>query len=300
MHICISGNLGSGKSTVSHILQEKLGFEVYSTGTVQRKVAAQLGIGTLELNELMAKDHHYDDLIDKATEALAQERLDSPVIFDSRMAWHFVKDAFKVYMVVDPVIAAERVINSSRGKVEAYGNTEEALYKLKERAYLENRRFQDLYGIDNFDYRNYNLIVDSTCVSPEKASQVICDEYMKFCTCPIHDTILLLSPQSLFPLRSIQNVNQSEVERCAKKHSYLTECISVIPFESYHYVSEGFVHVLAAVKNRVTYLRTKPQYSESASELASRFSKLSIFDLHKAERIANFTYLSYPEHYCLS
>ena len=35
MHITITGNLGSGKSTISKIIQEKYGFEIYSTGTIQ-------------------------------------------------------------------------------------------------------------------------------------------------------------------------------------------------------------------------------------------------------------------------
>ena len=37
--ISLAGDLGSGKSTVGAILAEKLSAAVYSTGTIQRKIA---------------------------------------------------------------------------------------------------------------------------------------------------------------------------------------------------------------------------------------------------------------------
>ena len=51
MLISITGRLGSGKSTVCGILNQKYGFEIFSTGTINREFARRLGITTLELNE---------------------------------------------------------------------------------------------------------------------------------------------------------------------------------------------------------------------------------------------------------
>jgi len=302
MHICVAGNLGSGKSTVCDILKKKYGFEVYSTGTIQRELAAKRGIGTLELNTLMAKDPQYDHLIDGAIADLSQRQSNPPIIFDSRMAWNFVKDAFKVYMVVDPIVAAGRVAHSSRGNVESYENMEDALHKLKERALLENERFRQLYQVNNFNYRNYHLIIDSSCASPEKVSQVIYDEYLKYCACPTPDTLLLFSPRSLFPLQAARSLNQDEVERCIRNCAYLTEPITVVPFEFYHYILGGLPHMLAAAINQVEFLRAKlPDLGEdslTASELGLHISKLSTSDLHEFERIGNFKFFSYPERYC--
>ncbi len=53
MHITLTGNLGSGKSTICKILREEYGFEIYSTGTVQRKIAEEFGVSVLEMNKLM-------------------------------------------------------------------------------------------------------------------------------------------------------------------------------------------------------------------------------------------------------
>ena len=57
MHITITGNLGSGKSTICKILEDKFGFEIYSTGKVQRELARQMNMTTLEMNQLMCSDH---------------------------------------------------------------------------------------------------------------------------------------------------------------------------------------------------------------------------------------------------
>ena len=47
MHITLTGNLGSGKSTICKILEKDYGKEIYSTGKVQRAIAAEMGINVL-------------------------------------------------------------------------------------------------------------------------------------------------------------------------------------------------------------------------------------------------------------
>ena len=73
MHITLTGNLGSGKSTVAKILEAKYGLEIFSTGKVIRSIADELGISVLEMNELMSKDPQYDHMIDDKTAAISRE-----------------------------------------------------------------------------------------------------------------------------------------------------------------------------------------------------------------------------------
>ena len=47
-HITLTGNLGSGKSTICKILESQYGYEIYSTGKVQRSLATQLVISESE------------------------------------------------------------------------------------------------------------------------------------------------------------------------------------------------------------------------------------------------------------
>lgn len=174
MHITLTGNLGSGKSTICKILKEKYGFEVYSTGTVQRKLAAEFGLSVLEMNKLMCSDHKYDHLIDDTTAKISRENPDKNIVFDSRLAWNFVEKSFKVFLTVSIDEAARRVFaDASRGNVETYKDVDECREKLRERAENENLRYADIYGIHYFDFSNYNLILDSSYADPELLAQTI-------------------------------------------------------------------------------------------------------------------------------
>ena len=74
MLISITGKLGSGKSTVCGILKEKYGFEIFSTGTINREFARSLGISTLELNERLKEDPALDKEIDGTVTRLSIEK----------------------------------------------------------------------------------------------------------------------------------------------------------------------------------------------------------------------------------
>ena len=130
MLISITGRLGSGKSTVCNILKERYGFEIYSTGAVQREYARGLGISTLELNQRMAEHPNLDAEIDNMVTKISLERADEKLIFDSRMAWHFAKNTFKIFLTIDPCEAAARVMLNQRGDEEKYASAEEACEKL--------------------------------------------------------------------------------------------------------------------------------------------------------------------------
>ena len=73
MHITLTGNLGSGKSTLSKILEAEYGYEIFSTGKVIRKIAEEHGLSVLEMNELMNKDPKYDHEIDDTTARISRE-----------------------------------------------------------------------------------------------------------------------------------------------------------------------------------------------------------------------------------
>jgi len=182
MHITITGRLGSGKSTICKILSATHGFTLYSTGAIQREIAQQRNISTLEMNSLMATDLSFDHAIDDAVKKISIDRASETIIFDSRMAWHFAVNSFKVFVNVDPLVAAQRVISDQRGDVEIYADLEDAKNKLMERAKLENERFIEIYGVDYFDYSNYDLVIDSTNASQETLADLVYDRFTEFST----------------------------------------------------------------------------------------------------------------------
>ncbi len=82
--ISITGDLGSGKSAVSRLLQRETGFEIFSTGKIQRDIAAQRSMTTLELNKYSEAHPEIDEEIDNFSRNLGVRG--ASVIVDSRMA----------------------------------------------------------------------------------------------------------------------------------------------------------------------------------------------------------------------
>lgn len=168
--VTLSGDIGGGKSSVARILKETLGFQLISAGGIQREIAAGMGLTTLQLNEWSAKDRSVDDKIDSHTQALGVSG--DRIIVDSRLAWHFIPAAYKVFLSVDPMVGAARVFEASRSD-EFHGSLTEAQENNFARTRLEAVRYHTLYGIELRDYRNYDLVVDTSYVSPQMVADVI-------------------------------------------------------------------------------------------------------------------------------
>ena len=179
MHITITGRLGSGKSTVAKILVEKHGYTYYSTGNIMRELAQEAGISILEYNQRCVSDPTEDKKIDDRTRevAIRMQEQGENLIFDSRMAWFFAPDTFKVYVTVDPCVAARRVGIDPRPGEPC---SECEIYEeLEQRSKVEQQRFIQFYGegADYYDWNNFNLIVDSTSRTPDEIAAIIWTSY---------------------------------------------------------------------------------------------------------------------------
>ena len=301
MFLTIAGKLGSGKSTICNILAKKHGFEIYSTGKIQRKIAIDMGISTLELNELMRQDSQYDDLIDKEVVRISKERKGDNIIFDSRMAFHFVDDAYDIFSTIDPVEAARRVMLNPRGSEEKYVNQLDAKNQLLERSKLENIRFREIYHVDNLDYNNYNLVIDTSWSAPEVLADIIyeaaCDNSNK------RKKQILISPKSLYPTEKIGNINMEKVEKYRHQSMGQEESIIVVCFENFHYLINGHHKVLAAVLNKEEFIEaeiinySKYPFYKNKDNLISELKYVGKSTLYDYEDIAGFRYKSYPEYY---
>ena len=180
MLISITGKLGSGKSTVCNLLKDRYGFEIYSTGAFQREVARKMGITTLELNKRLREDPSLDYIIDDAVKQMSIEKAEEKLIFDSRMAWHFAVKSFKIFLTIDPREAARRVMLNQRGSEEFYADENEACEKLIERSQVEQARFMQIYGVDYYDFNNFDLIVDTTARTPDEIFDIIVAAYESY------------------------------------------------------------------------------------------------------------------------
>lgn len=177
MNLTLTGNLGSGKTTICNILKEK-GYEIVSTGKIFRDIAAEKNVSVIELNEMAKKDRSIDDLLDNKTTELGKT-LDN-VVFDSRLAWNFVPESFKVFLLVDTEEAARRVFQDSERNAESYESVAAAKEGLLNRAGLEKARFLDLYQINYYNASNYNLVIESTAAKPEEIAEEIIKQFENY------------------------------------------------------------------------------------------------------------------------
>ncbi len=276
MHITMAGKLGSGKSTIAKLLCERHGFEIYSTGKIQRELAKSFGVSTLEMNQMMSKDTKYDHMIDDKVTRISLERASDKLLFDSRMAWHFAKNTFKVFFTIDPQIAALRVMNNPRGAEETYIDVDDAREKLILRGLVENARFKEIYGTDNLSYSNYDLIVDTSYATPDQISKLIYDEYELFCKAPEEYTQkMYFSPKSLYPT-------------LAPGEFAVGEDVSVCCENGYNFIISGHVIVLDAIKAGSLYISVR--LGTSKSRCAPSLEVIKSFEEQGA-----FKYPSYPK-----
>jgi cytidylate kinase len=198
--IAITGDLGSGKSTVCRALHERYGLQPFSTGTIQRKIAVDMGMTTYDLNKYMETHPEIDQLIDGGLKELS--RANDNIAIDSRMAWHFVENTFKVFLTTDETVAAQRIMNDQRGPSEAYADLADAAAHLKARAASENYRYQEKYGVDCYRLSNYDLIIDATEIAPEDTADLIMEAYTRWAEGD-HTQYCWVSPRCLYPTRCL-------------------------------------------------------------------------------------------------
>ena len=303
MHISIAGRLGSGKSTIAAILKERYGFSVYSTGAIHREIALSHKVSTLEMNNLMAHDLSYDHAIDDAVKRISVEKANETIIFDSRMAWNFAEHSFKVFVFVDPIIAAERVILNQRGEEEYYRDIEDARAKLIERSKVENKRFIDIYGVDSFDYSNYNLIIDSTYISADEVADIVMERFEEYLSLNTETNNIFMSPESLYPLVSAKDISDEMLSLYMADKDIITDIVSIIEFDGYHYITDGNLKVLASALQKVKLIKVlmvnKRRFIEfeSKDNLARNIKKAGMLVVHRFEELGHFKYMSYPDWY---
>ncbi len=272
MNITITGNLGSGKSTVCKELA-KIDYRIISTGTIFREIAKERGLSVKELNEEVNKEiaagkHDIDDMIDNRSKKLGEE-LDNAV-FDSRLAWNFVGTSFKVFLTVDINEAAERVFHDNRD-TETYASVQECKQALLERQLLEQKRFEKLYGIDYYNMCNYNLVLETTNAAPEVIAKEILKQFESYKKQEFTRR-MLLNPTSVYPTEADKPLSDEKVEVALKNNEW--------------YVLSGQDKLLEAIRAKQPFV-----YAEAIEREIPETEQSVIEEFEKA---GAFCYKRYP------
>lgn len=247
--ISLAGDLGSGKSTVSEILIERLGAEYYSTGAIVRSVAEKRGMTVVELNKYMEThpelDHEIDDGIAKLSD------VDKLLIIDSRMAWHFTKGTFKVYLSVDVETSALRIMNANR-RGEHAATLEETIKETKARRESEKKRYFEQYGVNIKDLTNYDLVVDTTVATPAEVAERIIDGFLRWQEDKSYKMAYISTERINFPDSEPDSEKMAAFAECG-----VSELPTLVECDGEFYLKDGLEAALTASFDMEPFIKAR-------------------------------------------
>ena len=181
--ITISGKPGSGKSSTADKVAELLSYTRHSSGDMVRRVLAREGMTLEEYNERADEDHNLDDKVDEELRSL---RTHNDVVVDSRLGFYWIPESFKVYLDLDLEIATARIFkdavsNSSRSASGEGGSSlPDVARQVRDRMNNEQSRFRSMYGVDPYNTRHFDLIIDTSRHDPQSVAITVFDIYREW------------------------------------------------------------------------------------------------------------------------
>jgi len=304
LDITITGDLGSGKSSVAKSLCEKLNYKYFSTGVIQRQIGKENGMNTLELNYFAEKNLDIDKYIDDFVIRLNDNKEDSFAI-DSRMAWHFIRNSFKIYLTVDPIVAAKRVLaDSQRDSEPIIEDIYEKSLNLLERRAAEDKRFKSIYGVDCGDLNNYDLVIDTTNSSVEEISTLIFQLFTAFSN-KANINKYWVSPKVLYPTEHVRQLGREEAKKIRQSVSDSgydkTNVVDAVQLGRELFIWDGHKRVSASIFNKVPLIPivilAKDDEEIHSGHIVSKFieAAFNLSWLYDWEDVHGFVFVSYPK-----
>ena len=176
--ITIAGSLGSGKSSTARAVASALGFRHFSSGDLFRQLAAGRGESIEAMNISAEAQRDIDLKVDNLLREMY--RTDEQLVIDSRMAWHWMPLSFKVFLVLDPNTAAERIFNHLRdeGRMsEAATSIDEVRKSIDRRFASEQKRYAALYGVNATDPLNFDIVINTKHNDLKTVTEIVSSAY---------------------------------------------------------------------------------------------------------------------------
>jgi cytidylate kinase len=177
--ITIAGRPGSGKSSTSKQVATRLGYQHFSSGDLFRTIGKELGIDVLQTNQAAERQVEIDYKVDQKLRDIGQQ--EDHLVIDSRTAWHWIPDSFKVFLDLDLSVAAKRVLQDldSRKNANEQIASDPAQYAqtLRQRLQSETKRYQSLYKINPYDLNNYDLVIDTNTNNLDQVVDMVVGTY---------------------------------------------------------------------------------------------------------------------------
>jgi len=165
MIVTLSGQPGSGKTSVAAEIAAKCGLVILSAGEQFRKLAAERGITLEEFGQLAETDPSIDQAIDQRQKELSQQYPN--VLVEGRLAGWTIDADLKIWLKTPLRVRAERIAN--RENIPVHRAFDETAAREK----CEIGRYRAWYDIDLTDLSCYDLIIDTSKWDADGVARII-------------------------------------------------------------------------------------------------------------------------------
>jgi len=168
MLITISGLPGSGKSTVSRVLADRMKLNYMNAGDIFRSLAQKKGMTLEEFGIFAEQNPNVDRAIDKKIVEIAKK---GNALLEGRLAGVMLErngvKSMKVWIDAPLKVRAERVAKREAKTIEF------VVGEIQERERSEWDRYFKLYNIDLNDLSFYDIIIDSAPITADDVANQV-------------------------------------------------------------------------------------------------------------------------------
>ena len=166
--VTIGGLPGTGTSTLCKLLEGRLGLPYHYAGAIFREEARRRGLSLADFGALCQKDPTIDEALDDRQLFLLKR---GGLVMEGRLSgWlaqrHKVQ-ALKVWVHCEEKERMRRLVQRDGGDLESQRELTWA------REQSEADRYRRYYGVDLADMSFYDLVLDSTQLTPEQLADKV-------------------------------------------------------------------------------------------------------------------------------
>jgi cytidylate kinase len=165
MIISISGLAGSGTTTASKILSQKMDIPYISAGDIFRQMAAEKNMDILEFSKFAEENEDIDIDIDKRQAEIAKNK--ENLIVEGRLSAYFVEADLKIWFIAPIDVRTERI---SQRESKPYETIKEEIIK---RSKSEAKRYHEIHNIDIENMEVYDIIINTGNFNAESIADII-------------------------------------------------------------------------------------------------------------------------------
>lgn len=166
--VAISGQPGSGKTSVAREISRVLGLRLRSSGALFRELARRYGMDLIEFHKYAEKNFEIDREVDKM--AIEEAKRGDAVLEGHLTAW-----VVRPYADICIYLKGAVDVRARRVALRDGRTYEEALREILEREELNRRRYKMIYNIDITDLSPFDLVIDTTYLSQNDVVRIALD-----------------------------------------------------------------------------------------------------------------------------